>query len=600
MKLTIPPTVEEEIARIERGGAAYDEHKVHQALGIVRKALSNLNEEDQLGAWSEVLAFALQANPRQSSPWGTYFGPIGSGTREDGSVCYFPDINEAVPEVIEHWTTRARTLTHPVLKARYADLIWDLSRVIAKTSPSPDMAMAAIDAYLTSVRDNLRTNLHGKFDVVVRALDLAIMIGDAARTDAARSTLLALHREAMAAGNGLWWIAFDRLINEKRAGLTDRERDELVASLEDVITRCSTTSDPKKFDPHFTKSAAERLIKYYNRTGRPDDVRRLHTIVGRSFEHFASLGDALLAASTLQTATNAFRSAGLKDEAQRVRVVMEQKIAQSHELLKPITVERTIAREDMERFLSEIVVPDVGSTLVRIASEFLHRKTSLEEQLKTLSEEAPLMATLSQSIMADDHVAGMVGSVDDDLSGRLIQQAAQNVALADIYLDASLERAKERHALTPHHFVGWAARTALFEDLSLLLDGVTAWYDEDWVKAVHILVPQIELGLRGIVAALGKPITKPHPTVPGVSVVIGMGDILYSKEIAVALGEDLTLHFRAIYADPRGINLRNDLAHGLLRPDRINRGQTIRLIHTLLVFGIWDHLAKTRKRTPST
>jgi lysyl-tRNA synthetase class 1 len=248
----------------------------------------------------------------------------------------------------------------------------------------------------------------------------------------------------------------------------------------------------------------------------------------------------------------------------------------------------------MEQFLSAIVVPDAGSTLARIASEFLNRKTALEEQLKSLSEEAPLMATLSQSIIADDHVAGMVGSVDDDLSGRLIQHAAQNVALADIYLDAALERAKERHALTPYHFVGWAARTALFEDVSLLLDGVTAWYDEDWVKAVHILVPQIELGLRGIVAVIGKPITKPHPTVPGVSVVIGMGDILYSKEVAAVLGEDLTLYFRAIYGDPRGINLRNDLAHGLLRPDRINRRQTIRLIHTLLVFGIWDHLAKVR------
>ena len=275
MGITIPPAIEEEIAKINHGGAACDEHTVHQALATVRNALSNPKEEDNLGAWSEVLAFALMAYPRQSGPWGTYFGPIGSGTSDDGTAWYSPDINDAVPEVIHHWTARAKAVTHPVLKARYADLAWDLSRLVAKTSPHPDMAKIAIDAYLASIRDNLRTNLHGKFDVTVRALDLAIMIGDGARTDAARNTLLALHREAMTEGNGLWWIAFDRLINEKRASLTDRERDELVASLEDVVTRCSTTSDPKKFDPHFTKSAAERLIKYYTRARRPDDVRRL-------------------------------------------------------------------------------------------------------------------------------------------------------------------------------------------------------------------------------------------------------------------------------------------------------------------------------------
>ncbi|MCX5724163.1 MAG: DUF4209 domain-containing protein [Nitrospirae bacterium] len=600
MGLTIPPTIEEEIAKIDRGGAACDEPIVQQALASARKALSNLGEEETLGAWSEILAFSLVPNHRESDPWGTYFGPISYGTKADGSTWYLPDINDAAPEVIDHWTARAKAIVHPVLKARYADLAWDLSRIISKTSPGADMAKVAIDAYLSSIRDNLRTNIHGKFDAVVRALDIAIMINDTARIAAARSTLLTLHRQVLVERDGLWWIAFDRLIEEKRAGLTDEEKDELIAGLEGVVTRCSDTSDPKAFDPHFTENAAKRLIQYYNRTGKHIEVRRLHSIVARSFEHFASLGDAMLAASVLQTASNAFHSAGLKDDARRVRVMMEQKIAESHEMLKPISVERTITREDMERFLSEIVVPDTGTTLVRIASEFLNRKAALEEQLKRLSEVAPLMATLTHSIMADHHVAAKVGSVDDDLSGRLIQHAAQTVALSDIFLDAALEGAKEKHTLTPHHFVSWVARAGLFEDLSLLLEGVTAWYEEDWVKAVHVLVPQIELGLRGIVAALGKPITKPHPTVPGVSMAIGMGDILYSKEtkeIRATLGEDMTLHFLAVYADPRGFNLRNDLAHGLLRPDRINRRQAIRLIHTLLVLGIWDHLAKARNRS---
>ncbi len=599
MGLTIPPTIEEEIAKIDRGCAACDEHMVHESLASARKALSNPGEQENLGAWSEVLAFALMADRRRSGPWRTYFGPIGSGTKADGSTWYFPDINDAVPEVIDHWAARAKAIVHPVLKARYADLVWDLSRIISKTNPDADMARIAIDAYLTSIRNNLRTSIHGKFDTAVRALDHAIMIGDAARIDAARITLLTLHRQALAAGDGLWWMAFDRLIENTHAGLTDEEKDELVAGLEDIVARCSITSNPTVFDPHSTENAAKRLIKYYNRVGKHSDAQRLHAIIARSFEHFASLGDAMLAASALQTSSNAFHRAGLKEDARRVRVVMEQKIAQSHELLKPISVERTIAREDMERFLSEIVVQDADSTLVRIASEFLNRTTALEEQLKRLSEEAPLMATLTHSIMAADHVAAKVGSVDDDLHGRLIQHAAQTIALADIYLDAALERAKERHTLTPDHFVGFAASTGLFEDLSLLLEGVTAWYEEDWVKAVHVLVPQIELGLRGIVAALGKPITRSHPKVPGVGVAIGMGEILYSEEIAAALGEDLTLHFKSVYADPRGFNLRNDLAHGLLGPRRINRGQAIRQIHTLLVLGIWDHLAKARNRSPA-
>jgi lysyl-tRNA synthetase class 1 len=108
------------------------------------------------------------------------------------------------------------------------------------------------------------------------------------------------------------------------------------------------------------------------------------------------------------------------------------------------------------------------------------------------------------------------------------------------------------------------------------MEDITAWYDQDFVKAVHVLVPQVEVGLRAIASKLGKPLTKPHTRIEGVSVAINMGDILYSKDIMEALGSDLTLHFLTLYADPRGFNIRNDLAH-----------------------GIWDALADARIKQPS-
>jgi lysyl-tRNA synthetase class 1 len=103
------------------------------------------------------------------------------------------------------------------------------------------------------------------------------------------------------------------------------------------------------------------------------------------------------------------------------------------------------------------------------------------------------------------------------------------------------------------------------------------------------------------VAKLGKPTTKAHPAIAGVGVVIGMGDILYPKgsdaEIIDALGPDLTLHFLALYADPRGFNMRNDLAHGLLRANTLQLGLASRIIHTLLLLGVWDQIAARSKRS---
>jgi hypothetical protein len=165
------------------------------------------------------------------------------------------------------------------------------------------------------------------------------------------------------------------------------------------------------------------------------------------------------------------------------------------------------------------------------------------------------------------------------------------------FLAAAFERLYERHGeLVPEHFVGWANRHDLFEDTRLLLEGVRAWERGDQVKAAHVLVPQIESGLRKLADDLGVPITRAHATVPETSVVIGMGEILNNETVADALGPDVTLHFQALYSDPRGMNLRNHIAHGLMDAGRFYWHLGNLILHSLLVLGLWKEFAATSKR----
>jgi len=591
----IPPAIEEIIANFDQGVVAIDEHKIQQALVAAREALVDPGEPEKLGAWAEVLAFALVETRTHRSPWGTHFGPFASGTKENGETFYSPDIAGMDADIIAHWTMRARTTRHPVLKARYADLAWDMSRAIAKTNPDPDMAKIAVDAYLDSLAQGLRLDTHDEFEAAIRALDIAEMLRNARRIDLARSALLQLHRKGIEAGKGMWWKAFDRLSDDKHARLTEQERDQLIDDLEALVVRLSNPSDPDFFDPHATQGAADRLISHYNKRKNHDDAARLHQTIARSFEYAASLADPMLASAFLETAVAAYRSARLPEDSKRVRVVMEQKIAASAADMKTFSFETTIAKDDMEQFLAFLVVDDIASTLARIASEFVDRRARLEGQLATLIERSPLMAIMTHTLIGDKHVAAKVGSIEDDPFGRLIQQATQSMSFNAPWLMAALDRAIEVHGLTPHHVVGWVARSRLFDDLTLLMEGVTAWFAGDFVKATHVLIPQVEVALRAIAGQLGKPTTKAHPKIRGVSVAINMGDLLYSQEVTDALGPDITLYFLALYADPRGLNLRNDMAHGLLNAGQMRATLASRLIHTLLVFGIWEKLVHARK-----
>jgi hypothetical protein len=330
-KLVVPAAIEAVIHGFELTEVPFTISDIGSELDKERRTLQNPSDAENLGAWAEILAFALVDTRTHSSPWGTFFGPMGSGTDKDGKTTYFPDIAAADAQVIAHWTTRAKTVRHPVLKARYADLAWDMCTVIAETRRDPEMARLAIDAYLASTPSTVLADRHDRFGAALRALDLAIMICDAEKTERARAALLKLHREVMAARDGQWWFAFDRLIEEKNAGVREAERQQLIADLEDLVLHFGDASKPESFNPHTVQDAAKRLIRHYARLHRPNDVKRLHEAIARGFEHFAGLGDAMLASAVLQTSVNAYRDAGLSEESQRVRILMQEKIGQARD-----------------------------------------------------------------------------------------------------------------------------------------------------------------------------------------------------------------------------------------------------------------------------
>ena len=194
----------------------------------------------------------------------------------------------------------------------------------------------------------------------IRALDLAVLIGDKDRTDRARAALMDVHRSLMRNQQGMWWYTVDRLLEDKKAGVTDQERAELVADLERLVATGSNTGNAAEFNPHESRDAAERLIPYYRRLGRFDDIKRLHQTVGESFEQFASTADPMLAAALLQTATDQYRDAGLKEERDRTRILMQQKIGSAGENLQSFEHKIEISNDDMEKFLDLVVVDDLG------------------------------------------------------------------------------------------------------------------------------------------------------------------------------------------------------------------------------------------------
>jgi hypothetical protein len=149
-----------------------------------------------------------------------------------------------------------------------------------------------------------------------------------------------------------------------------------------------------------------------------------------------------------------------------------------------------------------------------------------------------------------------------------------------------LARIREKHGLDLERFMAWLSESHVFlpERMPLTREGLAAWFAEDYVKQVHVLVPQIKAAVRDLLSKLGGSVRRPDTNNGGFRV-LGFGEVLSDEVFRSRVPSDLRFHLRVLYQDSRGINLRNVVAHGLGLPDLFGRGSGNWVVHTIVLLG---------------
>jgi hypothetical protein len=140
------------------------------------------------------------------------------------------------------------------------------------------------------------------------------------------------------------------------------------------------------------------------------------------------------------------------------------------------------------------------------------------------------------------------------------------------------------------------ASSPLFDESrkGLLSDGIAAALSNDYAKAIHILVPQIEHMLRSLAGQIGIPKTTAGGT-RGTMQARGLGDILNDKVLKNSMDENIRLYLVAFLVDQRGLNLRNRVAHGLMEIDQLDRSLSNRLLHVFLMLSFISNKGRNAK-----
>ena len=131
----------------------HDEVQIADALGYGEKEHGRSFQRWILGqSLLSIPPFSLLKVTRKKA----YGAPISaqwrSSTRDDGGVVRSPDIESLDHETLEHWRGRAKTAKNPMMRARYADLVWDFGKLLGDAKRDYQCALIAIESYLEAAQ----------------------------------------------------------------------------------------------------------------------------------------------------------------------------------------------------------------------------------------------------------------------------------------------------------------------------------------------------------------------------------------------------------------------------------------------------------------
>lgn len=607
MALEVQAALEAAFQEVDAANERFDEFAVRDRLARMMLNLGEPTPAQRKGNLALVGALDFQGRRNHAAPvWEMHWQPLSTAIDAAGKPFHSPDVTLVDDEILEEWVKRAGAARHPLLRARYADLAWEVARFRRKElacRPDVSMARIAIDGYLEAIERDLAPDEFITWNYIERALELAASINDASRVSRAKAILFRFGAECEARDPTYAFWRFDDVAwsQAQTLELSSEDRALIVGALERQLAVRSNVAEPQLFDPHFARTAADRLGRWREFSGEKAEARRTAQTAGAAFEAAASKASALVAIAWLSEQALRYRQLGDGEAVARVEQAIRERANEAQGLMRRISVPLKVTPEEVQAWADKVAGNNLEEGLRGFAAAGLIGRNSTERAVLDIAAKSPLIARIPISITGPEgFTKATIGSIDDDLDGRTVHHAAQLMSQRPPFLNAAWERLREKHSVDLERLIEWISQCPFFPPsrLRFLREGMQAWFAGDMVKVIHVLVPQVEAALRDVLAALGGAVTRPDPDTGGFQM-ISLGDVLSHERFKSKVHEDIRFHLKVLYQDPRGLNIRNEVAHGIASFELFGLGLANTVVHSVILIGTFRVERKGESGAPA-
>ena len=465
----------------------------------------------------------------------------------------------------------------PWLKTRLTDILW-----LTHQPRDVNFALVAIDAYRSIPLDE-KIWAHGASDCWKRAIGLARMLkgGPGERLKEMEDAIMdSFH----AATRDTSILALDLANFLKDTRLGGSHAADLARGLKSIVP--AVDGDWRPCD---VRELLQAALDWSEAAGIDSESTPIKVQIAKNLENEAAIrtasGEHIVAARLREEAIKRYRSI---PRSERVNHAVDGQLIKMQGSLSE-------SRKQSLDSMTPVETPGVNiSQLIQEARNAVKGKEPIEalrvfanidpganrKQLREIAEhllqEYPIHALFRTEVMSPDGrvVAKQPGmnfrdtpSTDDDagITFEMLRNYRFDIAIvAQSRILPALETLHLEHRLREADFVAFARQSLVVPTGRELLFGkaLFAGFDHDFITALHILAPQIEHMVRSHLKQAGVKTTTLDSH--GIETENGLSSLMELPETTKIFGEDLCFEIKALFCDPAGPNLRNNVAHGLL------------------------------------
>jgi hypothetical protein len=503
------------------------------------------------------------------------FGPMMEGP----SGTYPAPLERMPPEAFELWSRAAELASLAVVRARFADLLWE-----ARHGSRPfEWAQRAVDEYLSVPSDGFG-HLLEQSDSLQRALEIASQLNDAGRRDAAIEALVDLARRAIADDDHNPGVVLPilELFAERPK---DQRPKELSALVEAAVAKF--TSDAWSLESALDVKA--KLVE-------PGDRVDLHRAQVDAFADLARRSTGIVGYAHFQHAIELAEEHGLTDRADELRREIEQ-IPEDALDLKVISAEVEIPRDEVDGIIDSIVGDDdLASALTRFGAYLPTGDAERNREfVRQLANDFPLQHLFSTMVIGPENsLMSRVEGEDAKEDYALIQHEVQYILFFSVLATEILERINVRYgsASVADLFTTPFIVPAVAERIDRAFE---LYHQGDPDGAASVLSPRLERVIRELARAAGLSITQsPNRRTGAPGGVRALGDLL--ARLTDRLDESTRRYVRCLLSEIKGVNLRNRIGHGLV--DQASQREAALLLHAACHLRLLRPGAESPKEPP--